>query len=405
MSKIHTITPSFVRSHWLSVLIIMAAIGGAYWYFRPDAPATIPTTQTKVETVKKGDLKVMVSGSGQIQADSQVDLKPVAAGDAIQVLAVSVKNDQIVKKGQIIATLDSKNAVRNVRQAELSLKSAKIKLQQTKEDFPGRTTGDTLTRRVQETAVKQQEIDLADALSQLAEYTIRAPFDGIVTGLSVDSGDTISQTAILASVITTSMKAVISLNEVDAVKVKVGNSVSLAFDALPNVELGGKISKLDTIGVATQGVVSYGAEIALDEQLPVLRPGMSVAVEISVAEKHGILLVPNAAVIYEDGKAFVLIAASNRRNGVKSGTVEENQANSQDSTAPRGEKKEITVGITDNVNTEVLSGLNAGENVLVAGSAGVTANANPSANQQSQGGLLNLFRGAGGGNRGGGFNR
>ncbi|MDP3956921.1 MAG: efflux RND transporter periplasmic adaptor subunit [bacterium] len=387
----------WLRAHWMVSLLVLGIMTGGYYYFRSDTASETAVVQTKGETAHKGDIRIIVSGSGQIQADSQIDLKPVAAGDAIQVMAVFVKNDQEVKKGQIIATLDSKDAVRNVREAELSLKSAKIKMQQTGEDFNNKNTSDTLARRAQETSVKQQELALEEALSKLSDYTIRAPFDGIVTGLSVDGGDTISQTTILASIITKSMKAVISLNEVDAVKVKVGKAASLSFDALPNIAIGGKVSKIDTIGVAVQGVVSYGAEITLDEQHASLKPGMTVAAEISVEEKKNILLISNAALSYENGKAYA-VTAPNRQLG--SGTIE-----NQNNQIQRGQRKEIEIGITDNVNTEIVSGLSEGERVLIAtsntsaiGSVSVTAGRQG----QSQGGIFNIFRS---GNRGGNTSR
>ncbi len=119
----------------------------------------------------------------------------MAAGDAIEVTSVAVKNDQAVKKGQLIATIDSEDALRDVRQSELALKSAKIKMQQTANESYKKNEDDTLIRRAQEVSVSQQELALEKALSKLSDYSIRAPFDGIVTGLDVDGGDTISQTA------------------------------------------------------------------------------------------------------------------------------------------------------------------------------------------------------------------
>lgn len=362
---------AFLSRHKVITVIILAVIAyGVYsWFFVSSTPAP---TAVQTAVVKRGDLKMTVSGSGQIEADSQVNLKPVAAGDAIEVTAVAVKNDQVVKKGQLIATLDAEDAARSVREAELALKSAKIKMQQIELDNQSKNKDETLIRRAQEVVVSQQQLSLEKALAKLSDYSIRAPFDGIVTGLSVESGDTISQTAVLASVITKSMKAVITLNEVDATKVKVGDTVSLSFNALSNTTLSGKVSKLDTIGVATQGVVSYGAEVTLDEQSPLLKPGMSVTAEIAVAQKDGVLLVPSDTVSYENGKAFVRVAS---RGATDAGAEQ---------------KKEVTVGITDNVSTEIVSGVTEGETLIVSAAA---PSGNGNANTSSGGNVLNsLFR-------------
>ncbi len=349
---------TFGKQHPLITLLLIGGVAfGLYQVLGSSAP--VETTRTREVAVTTGTLRESVSGSGQIAAESQVDLKPVAAGDAIEVTSVAVKNDQVVKKGQLIATIDSEDALRDVRQAELSLKSAKIKMQQTEKEYAAKNVDETLVRRTQEVAVTQGELALQKAYSKLADYSIRAPFDGIVTGLDVDSGDTISQTAILASVITQEMKAVITLNEVDVVKVSVGDPVSLTLDALPDAVLLGHITKLDTIGQATQGVVSYGAEVAFDEAPALLRPGMSVTANIVVEEKKDIVLVPNEAITTNDGVTTVLVS---------------------------GTKRTVTLGMTDNVNTEVVSGLKTGDRVMVT--VMTPATSAPSGNW-----LSSLFRG------------
>lgn len=348
----------FCKQHKVVTLLLIGGVAfGIYRMFGTATPVATPTT--KSVAVTEGTIRVSVSGSGQIEAESQVDLKPVAAGDATLVTSVAVKNDEAVKKGQLIATIDSEDALRSVREAELSLKSAQIKRQQTEKEYAAKNVDETLIRRAQEVSVSQQELALQKAYSKLADYSIRAPFDGIVTGLDVDGGDTISQTAVLASVITKEMKAVISLNEVDVVKVHVGDTVNLTLSALPDMVLTGRIAKLDTLGTTTQGVVSYGAEIALDEQVALLKPGMSVTADIVVVEKKNVVLVPNEALTLTDGEASVRVGT---------------------------DKKSIVVGVTDNVNTEVVSGLKVGDRVTVA------TNATPT--PATSGNWLNsLFRG------------
>ncbi len=350
----------FLKSHKLVLLLVLGGVAfGLSQVFGTTSPSAALPTSTSVG-VTKGILRVSVSGSGQIEAESQVDLKPVAAGDAIEVTRVAVKNDQVVKKGELIVMIDSEDAVRNLRQAELSLKSAKIKMQQTEKEYAARNVDETLVRRAQEVAVTEQELAVQKAQSKLSDYAIRAPFDGIVTGLDVESGDTVSQTAVLASVITKEMKAVIALNEVDVVKVQEGDAVRLTLDALPGIVISGHVGKLDTLGTTTQGVVSYGAEVTLDEQREQLKPGMSVTAEIIVEEKKDIVLVPNEALTLSDDAASVRMVGA-------------------------GEKK-ITIGLTDNVNTEVISGLTEGDRVVV-----VTRSSSP---PPSSGNWLNsLFRG------------
>ncbi len=380
----------WMKQHWfLAITGLGVVLVGAYFYFQTGETSEALTTKIQTKVVERGVLSIRVSGSGQIQADSQVDLKPVVAGDALEVTSVAVRNDQEVTKGQIIAILDNEDARRDVERSRLDVRRAEIQLKQKEELYPKETKDDKYERQLSDITVAQSRIALVEAQERLNDYTIRAPFDGIVTGLAVESGDTISQTSVLASVITKNMKVVITLNEVDASKVKIGNAAALSFDALPNESVLGTVTKLDTIGTAEQGVVSYGAEITLETQHSKLKPGMSVTADITVAEKQNVLLIPNAALTYESGKAWVRVASS---RGETANTVSAEDRNG------RGERREVTVGLTDNISTEIMSGLKEGDRVLIVPSVGVI---NGQANQSNtnQGGVFNLFRG-GSNNRG-----
>lgn len=374
---------SFARNHWLASLVVFAAlaVGTYYVFFRPDVDTAVSGTAVRTAQAEKTDLRVVVAGSGQVEADSQVDLKPVVAGDAIVVTTVAVKNDQEVKKSQVIAVLDNEDARRDVSKAELDLRQAEIKEKQTDSLYPKLESDDMRQRQLANVSVAQSVIALEKVRDKLADYTIRAPFDGIVTGLSVESGDTISQTAALASVITKKLHVSVVLNEVDAARVREGNAATVSFVALPDVTVSGQVVKLDTIGTVTQNVVSYGAEIELAEQPAGLKPGMSATADIIVAEKMDVLTVPNAALSNEKGKTVVTV----RKNG-----------------AAGSEKQSVVTGLTNDTVTEVVSGLTEGSVVELPGasSAAIT-----NASGGSQGSILNLFRGSNSGSRSGGFSR
>lgn len=372
------------KRKWLwFILLVGGALG--YWWFSSSSSTTPTPSPQATARVERGDLRVTVSGSGQAQAESQVNLKPVAAGDAIKVLTVAVHNDQEVIKGQIIAVLDNEAAYQDVEQAQLNVRKASIQLKQTETLYPKKTREHERQRQLAEASLSLSQISLREAKRKLDTYTIRAPFDGIVTGLSVESGDTISQTNILASVIKKNMKAVITLNEVDAAKVQVGATATLSFDALPQVEATGVVAKLDTIGTVTQGVVSYGAEISLDQAIPNLKPGMSTTVEILIAAKENVLLVPTAAITLADNQASVRVI---RGNGRSNGAGETTNA------SPLTEQRAVTTGLSDAVSTEVLSGLQEGERVLTTNTLTTSRNNGATSNRQTQGSFMNIFRGS-----------
>jgi RND family efflux transporter MFP subunit len=329
-------------------VIAIVVIGVGYYWYSATHPSVQPV-QYKTATVEKGSLIISVAGSGQAEAVNQVDLKPVAAGDAINVMQVYVKNDQAVKKNDLIATLDSADAQKTVRNAMLSLESAKAKYTQAERDYKSDKIN-KLSLSGQEVSLNQSKNSLADAKEKLNDYSIRAPFDGIVTGLSVGAGDSVSRADILASVITKDVHATVSINEIDAAQVKVGNKATIKIGALADTTITGKVTKIDTIGKTVQNVVSYNAEISFDEQNELLKPGMSVSAAIITEVKQDIITVPNGAIKSQSGSSFVQVL----NNG----------------TAPQ--QVSVETGLANNTDTEIISGLNVGDKV-------VTQTINPSA--------------------------
>lgn len=159
--------------------------------------------------------------------------------------------------------------------------------------------------------IKNQELNvlarqnaLADAKDKLNDYYIRAPFDGIITNILVKAGDTISG-GVIATLITDDKIAEVSLNEVDAAQVKIGQDAILTFDALPNVSLKGKVVEISTIGTESQGVVSYGIKISFEDKNQEIKPGMSVTAKIIANFKDNVLLVPNLAIKTFSGNKYV----------------------------------------------------------------------------------------------------
>lgn len=243
--------------------------------------------------------------------------------------------------------------------------------------------------RSQELILRQRENSLLDAKEKLADYFIRAPMDGIIARVEVKKGDPVSANAVVAALITRSRIAEISLNEVDAAKVKVGERATLTFDALPDLKINGEVAEIDVVGAVSQGVVSYTVKITFDTR-PVLRgvshaedgdervkPGMSVSADIVTESKNDILMIPNAAVKSRDGFYFVEIPENQNLASQRGGA---NAAGVTFSNLPS--RRAIETGISNDEFTEVVSGLEEGE-VVVSGVINPQASANPNSRQQT----------------------
>lgn len=229
----------------------------------------------------------------------------------------------------------------------------------------------------QELAVRQRENALADANEAIANYVIRAPFSGTIASISPKVGDTVSPSAIFATIISPSRYASVSLNEVDVSRVALGQKATLTFEAIDGLSLTGKVIEIDTIGTVTQGVVTYNVKIGFQGDDARVRPGMSVSASIITDVRQDVVLVPSAAVKTQGNERYVEIVSggapsAGTSTGVMSGTV-------------ATERRPVEVGASNDTMTEITKGLNEGDVVVVRS---VTATTNSTS--QSQGGGLRL---------------
>jgi len=245
---------------------------------------------------------------------------------------------------------------------------------------------DPLDIQSQELTLQQRQNALVDARAKLADYAVRAPFDGVVVNLSVKKGESVSTGTTVATLITKQKLAEISLNEVDAAKVKVGQKVTLTFDAIEDLSLTGEVAEIDTLGTVTQGVVTYNVKIVFDTQDERVKPGMSVSASIITNFKADVLLIPNGAVKSFADSTYVqmpdeTLGADATNN---TGVILKNVLRQQP----------IQIGLANESSTEVTEGLAVGNLVVIR-----TINSAATTNQASQGQTLFQAAGSSGGNR------
>lgn len=243
---------------------------------------------------------------------------------------------------------------------------------------------DPLDIQADQLAIQEKQDALAQAQLALADTVVRAPFSGTVAALTIQRYETINNGATVATMVSDNQNLSISVNEVDAAKLKVGQKATITFDALPNVSVAGTVSSVNTIGSVSQGVVSYDATITFDTPNASVLPGMSATANIVTGVETG-LVVPTSAIKSSGNQSYVEIfnpplAGSESANGATSPTLPA--------------RVFVTTGLSDGTNSLILSGLAAGTQVVTETIAGSAATAPTSAARSTS-----LF-GAGG--RGGG---
>lgn len=139
-----------------------------------------------------------------------------------------------------------------------------------------------------------------------------------------------------------SMTILVKLNETDIAKVHPEQKATVVFDAIPDTRVEGVVSRIDEVGTNANAVVTYNAYITISQTDARIRPAMTATVTIETDTKQDVLFVPNIALQKEKDVISVL-----KRKG-----------NGQVLTP-------VTVGMKNGTQTEIISGLSEGDEILV----------------------------------------
>jgi len=205
--------------------------------------------------------------------------------------------------------------------------------------------------------LQKAEGALDNAKEELMKTEILAPFDGTVVDIGVKENDQLSSfdyastTAVhLVDTKTVKMEGVV--DEIDIYQVEVGQEAIVTVDALPDEEFSGKITFISPFGTEETGVVEFAVTISLEPAEVELRGGLTATADIIVEKHENVLLIPNRAVKGLVGDYWVEVVIDEATEEV--------------------EKRQVVLGAQDAKFTEVISGLEEGEKVMVEATRGGT---------------------------------
>lgn len=249
---------------------------------------------------------------------------------------------------------------------------------------------DSLDVRSQELSLESARNKYNDALEELAKYTVRAPISGTLANLNLHIGETTSSNTVLAVVVADQFTAQMTLNEVDVAKVDIDDRATLTFDAIENLTMTGRVIQIDTIGTVSQGVVSYNVRIALDTEDERVLSAMSTNISIITDIRQNVIVVSSSAVKSSSSSPYVEVLDGATETGGTQGVIS--------NTPPR--RVMVEVGLSNDTQTEIVSGLHAGDYV-------VTRTVTDTATSTSTSSAPSLLTGGGGppGGAGGSFPR
>jgi len=313
---------------WATFVVLIGAAVGGYLALRPanDSAATRYIT----EAVERGGLVVTVSATGNLQPTNKVDVGSELSGT---VEAVLVDDNDRVKKGQVLARLDTARlrdqvaksraalaaAQAKVLQARASVEQARSNLARLREvarlsdgKVPSKAELDTaeatLARALADEAAAQAGVAEVQATvssdeTNLGKASIRSPIDGVVLNRRVEPGQTVAaslQAPVLFTLAETlsQMELQVDVDEADVGQVREGQSTSFTVDAYPGRKYPARVDRVGFGSQTKEGVVSYLTVLTVDNTDVSLRPGMTATAEIVTATRDNALLVPNAALRY-----------------------------------------------------------------------------------------------------------
>jgi len=367
------------------------------------APGGEGAAGAELVEVVRGDLAVIISGSGNITVSRDASL---AFGTGGKVEAVYVEAGDEVSQGDVLAKLDTGVLELALAQAELALSSAEYNLDKTQQVYaqPDLSTARAAVSSARsylqytkmmldeansveqvefwENEVYQAEVNLAAAeqrrdemlaggdsaevtlrrlevaaarkaleqsQKEFDEATITAPFDGIVGAVYVDEGDiipppTMAPTVAIYFITPTSLELKAEVDEIDIPDVEVGQGAVIEVDAIAYDLFEGTVNSISPVPVIQAGLVLY--EVTISLVIPAdagVMVGMSATADIMIDKSEDTLLVPERAVGRDDqGNAVVWVSVDGQL-----------------------EQRTVVVGISDGLKTEILEGLSEGDMVAV----------------------------------------
>jgi len=383
---------------WLIVALVVGGVVAVVMMRK--STDTSGTAQFETQEAQKGDLVVLVTATGTLQPTNKVDVGSEISGI---VKAVEADYNGKVKVGQVLARIDTSKLEAQETQLKAALEAAKARvlqsqatlsetrsklsqLERVKELSQGKVPSQTEFDAAQASfarakadeasamaAVSQAQATLEANQTDIAKAVIRSPINGIVLTRSVELGQTVAaafQAPVLFTLAEdlTQMELHVDVDEADIGLVKEGQEATFDVDAYPNRTFKATITQTRYGSKTVDGVVTYETVLKVDNSDLCLRPGMTATADITVKKVEGAVLIPSAALRFtppvqaQKAPSRGLLGAMLPRPPMRpykppaNGTA--NGKRHQVWTLKEGQPVAVpvTIGATDGMMTEVLTG-------------------------------------------------
>jgi HlyD family secretion protein len=367
----------------IGTLVLLAAATAIWWFIPKSSSAEARYSTVQVE---RGAITQSVAANGTLNPVVLVSVGSQVSGIVTKLYA---DFNGKVKAGQVLLELDPTLNRAQLEQSNANLASAQASLdlaQANEERARGLFAQEYVTRQDLDVAVQalkaaKAQFDIAQAQvvrdrRNLDNTVIRSPVSGVVVSRLVDVGQTVAASLQTPTLFTIAqdlshMQIDTSYAEADVGNIRVGQQASFRVDAFPNRTFHGEVRQVRLNPTTQQNVVTYDVVVSVDNLDQALLPGMTAYVNIVVAQRKDVLMVPNAALRFRPSETV-----SHPEKVQNSGDKSKSEGHGKDNVIPMGtvyvlengqpKAVRISVGITDNRSTEVLGGeIKADDAVIV----------------------------------------
>ena len=371
------------------ILVLIVISGGLFWYYSKGADEI----QYKTARAERSDLRSVIQATGTLDAVETVDVGTQISGT---VKEIYIDYNSVVKEGQLIAEIDSATQQADVAQAEANLMAARADLMNSEAVLANAEKSLARTRKLAEKdLIAKADVDteektyltskaqVASSRARIAQYQatlnktkinlgytrIYSPVDGVVVAKNVEKGQTVAasyQTPSIAEIAKdlSQMQVEVNVDEADIGGVREGQKATFTVDAHPNDPFDGIVTQVRLSPKTTDNVVTYVVIVKVSNNKELLMPGMTANVSLIVEERKDVVVVPNSAFRFKpsDPSANSGQPGVPRMGGQTIAEVKAPAVYMLDKKAPV--RVEVKRGITDGQNTEIISGISEGSEVI-----------------------------------------
>ncbi|MFZ5928307.1 MAG: efflux RND transporter periplasmic adaptor subunit [Acidobacteriota bacterium] len=392
------------RKVWVWLVVTVAVLAGAGIAVRAALKPDNRIDPSKIARVERGDIARVVVATGKIEPRAIVEVKSKASGI---VKNIYVNYGDTVRAGQVLAELDKEELEARVREARANLQaaqameeSAAATLERNKVEAEGpdipflKAAMERAQRMHQEKLVAKNVVEEAEKAYQLAlnrqsaairalavsraeitraraqvaqaravleraeedlrNSTITSPIDGLVLARNVEVGNAVSSILVLGSQATplftlgdvSDVFVRGKVDQADIGKVYLGQPARIVVESFRDRKFEGKVYRISPYGVEKDNVTTFEVQVSIHNPGRELKANMSANAEIILEEKKNVLLVPEAAVVYDkDRKPAVEVPDAAQEKGRR--------------------KIAVKLGISNGIKTELLNGLDEGAQVIL----------------------------------------